>query len=111
MYFETFQDKYVNSLDVGDLVNILRSVGFKLKQFENSNENDGASTSTTSLNAAKCKVEITCGHSGLKATLEAILKGCRWPSVETAQIWEVCGSTPYTRASNVSYFFCCVNVM
>jgi hypothetical protein len=99
---------------VGDLVNILCSIGFKLRQFDKcENRTDySMSASTSSFNSpeglknAECRVEITCGHSGLRAILEAVEGECRCPPTECAtqaKFWQVSGSAPGTLGSQVSY--------
>jgi hypothetical protein len=108
------QVKPPNPPDVGDLVNILRSIGFKLRQFDKCEHRTeySMSTSTTSLNSAvdnlknaECRVEITCGHSGLRAILESVVGECRCPPVESAtqaEFWQVSGSAPVAHGSQVS---------
>jgi hypothetical protein len=95
-------------------VNILRSIGFKLRQFEKCEHRTDMSTSTSSLSSfaadglknAECRVEITCGHSGLRAILESVVGECRCPPVESAtqaEFWQVSGSAPAAQGSQVSY--------
>lgn len=108
-----FQTKSASPPDVGDLVNILRSLGFKLRQFDKcEHQRDySMSTSTSSLNSAEglkadCRVEITCGHSGLRAILESVEGECRCPPIESAtqaKFWQVSGSAPVALGSQVSY--------
>ena len=98
------QQKPANPPDVGDLVNILRSVGFKLRQFEKCENVESKSASTASLNNTKCKVELTCGQSGLRAILESVVGECRCPSLESAkqaEFWHVSGSAPVQKGSQV----------
>jgi hypothetical protein len=102
---------------VGDLVNILRSIGFKLRQFDKCEHRteQSMSTSTSSLNSAadglknaECRVEITCGHSGLRAILESVVGECRCPPIETAtqaEFWQVSGSAPVAQGSQVCYLY------
>lgn len=108
-----FQTKSTSPPDVGDLVNILRSIGFKLKQFDKCEHRTdySMSTSTSSLTSAEglknaeCRVEITCGHSGLRAILESMEGECHCPPIESAteaKFWQVSGSAPGNLGSQVS---------
>lgn len=95
-------------------MNILRSLGFKLRQFDKCEHKFeySMSTSITSLNSvadglrnAECRVEITCGHSGLRAILESAVGECSCPSVENAiqaEFWQISGSAPVAKGSQVS---------
>ncbi|PNF42352.1 hypothetical protein B7P43_G03676 [Cryptotermes secundus] len=118
--FKWFADDTVNEEtksasppDVGDLVNILRSIGFKLRAFDKCEHRRdySMSTSTSSLNSAEglkiadCRVEITCGHSGLRAILESVEGECRCPPIESAtqaEFWQVSGSAPVALGSQES---------
>lgn len=95
-------------------MNILRSLGFKLRQFDKCEHKTeySMSTSNTSLNSvvdslrnAECRVEITCGHSGLRAILESVVGECSCPSEESAtkaEFWQISGSAPVAKGSQVS---------
>ena len=95
-------------------MNILCSLGFKLRQFDKCEHKVeySMSTSISSLNSvadsfrnAECRVEITCGQSGLRAILESVVGECSCPPIESAaqaEFWQVSGSAPVAKGSQVS---------
>nr|CAD7446520.1 unnamed protein product [Timema bartmani] len=80
--------------DVVDLVALLQTVGLKLRLLEKQSRDSDACSSGT---GPSFRAVLMCGHSRMRAVLEAPDSKCHCPPSENADeahIWEVSGSEP-----------------
>nr|CAD7431582.1 unnamed protein product [Timema monikensis] len=80
--------------DVVDLVALLQTVGLKLRLLEKQASDSEACSSAT---GTSFRAVLMCGHSRMRAILEAPDSKCHCPPSENADeahIWEVSGSEP-----------------